>query len=290
MRQLTANTIIRVRISRLSLTEDRRIYKPGEISEKTGKQKQPDGSWKKPGENHKAKNLKSESNSTSKGTTAELTEEQHAQTKAVETRINKAGWFKNPSSLKGMHPEAAKNIEKQCERIFKEFPQLKGFVEGLKVADFPKNNDKIYAMCQGTKKSAFIVFNKSFYSNKEKLNQSYAEQVEQNYHPAGTDSDSLIIHEMAHCICDYVAQKRGQDMFDFCRDLVQYVKETFEQNDIVFNIKEELGRYCTDINACPDIDTQDAELIAEAYAEFKCSKKPRRLANFIGNLLEGELE
>ncbi len=114
--------------------------------------------------------------------------------------------------------------------------------------------------------------------------------VKQNYHPAGTTADSLVVHEIGHCLCDYLSQKRGQDMFEFCRDVVQYTKEIFEKNKIEFDVTKELGRYSTDKAACPDLDTQDAELIAVAFAEFKCSAKPRRLANFIGNLLEGEIE
>lgn len=306
MRELTADTIIRVRRPRPELTGDTRIrlsqikdladwvedrkYQVGEISQKTGLQKQPDGSWKEPNLKQRTRTLKSEATSSSEIKSAELTSEQKVQTKNVEDRINKAGWFKKTSSLEGMHPEAAAKVEQQCNRLFKQFPGLKGFVEGLKVETFPANEDKIYAKCEGTGKSAFIVFNKSYYENNEKLEKSYAEQVEQNYHPEGTTADSLVIHEMGHCICDYLAQKRGQDMFEFCRDVVQYTKETFEKNGIAFDVTKELGRYSTDIAACPDLDTQDAELIAEAYAEFKCSAKPRRLANFIGNLIEGELE
>lgn len=65
MRQLTADTVIRVKASRPPLTgdtrirlrqikglkewvEDRHKYRTGDISETTGLQKQPDGSWKPP--------------------------------------------------------------------------------------------------------------------------------------------------------------------------------------------------------------------------------------------------
>lgn len=311
MRVLTADIIIRVKASRPPLTgdtrirlrqikdlkewvEDRKIYKPGDISQKTGLQKQPDGSWKEPKGQQRARTIHSEAKG--KGSTEgteeaiEFTEEQKKQTKEIETRINATGWFKHPSTLDGMHPEAAANIEKQCTRIFFEFPQLKGFVEGLKIENFPQNGNKIYAECRGTGKSAFIVFNQSFYENNQRFKEQYADEVSQNYHPAGTDADSVIMHEMAHCMCDFIAKQRHQEMFEFCRELVEFAKESFEKNKIPFDVKAELGRYSVDPAACPDKDTQAAELIAEAYAEFKCSKKPRRLANFIGNLLEGELE
>lgn len=305
MRQLTGSSRIRIKRPRPPLTGDTRIrlsqikdlqawindrrYKVGEISEKTGLQKQPDGSWKEPTNNGRGRTLKSESKSGSKAGATPLTDEQKAQTKAVEERINKSGWFKNPSTLDGMHPDAAANVEKQCARIFDEFPQMKGFVEGLKVEEFKGYEQNSFAKCEGTGASAFIIFNRSFYSDNTKLEQTYEEQVKQNYHPAGTKADSLAVHEMAHCICDYLAQKRGQEMFDFCREVVQYTKQTFEENGIIIDVTKELGRYSNDLEACKDVNTQSAELIAEAYAEFKCSEKPRRLACFIGNLIEGEI-
>ena len=126
---LTGDT--RIRLSQIKdlrgWIEDKRTYKPGEISEKTGLQKQPDGSWKEPKKNRilhsAAKNEK-----TSTEIEHKLTEEQKAQTKEIETRINKSGWFKKPSTLDGMHPKAAGNIEKHCEALFKQFPEMKGFV------------------------------------------------------------------------------------------------------------------------------------------------------------------
>lgn len=305
MCQLTGSTRIRIKRPRSQLTGETRIrlsqikdlktwvydrkYKVGEISEKTGLQKQPDGSWKEPANKKQGRSLKSESKTGNKADAKPLTNEQKAQTKAVEDRINKSGWFKNPSTLDGMHPDAAANIEKQCARIFDEFPQMKGFVEGLKVEEFKGFEKNSFAKCDGTKSSAFIVFNSSFYSDNAELEQTYEMQVKQNYHPAGTKADSLAVHEMAHCICDFIAQKRGQDMFDFCREVVQYTNQTFEENGITIDITKELGRYSIDLEACKDLNTQCAELIAEAYAEFKCSEKPRRLAYFIGNLIEGEI-
>lgn len=220
----------------------------------------------------------------------ELTDEQKAQTKAVENRINKNGWFKHPSTLDGMQPEAAANIERQCNRIFKEFPILKGFVESLKCEEFPEEENKIYAKCDGTGKSANIIFNKKFFSNNEALQEEYKKDVEDEYHPRGTTADSLIVHEITHCICDFIAQKRGQDFDDFNRDVIEYTLEEFEKAGIKVNIKTELGKYGIDRKACPIEEIRNAEIIAEAYTEYKCSKAPRRFANFIGHLLEGELE
>ncbi|MBR5007856.1 MAG: hypothetical protein IKY09_02645 [Methanocorpusculum sp.] len=264
--------------------DKRRIYKPGEISETTGLQKQPDGSWAEPRRTQPTRQLRSEGNAVEPATKTSLTKEQKSKTKEVETRINSSGWFKNESKLDGIHPESAANIEKQCERLFNEFPAMKGFVEGIKVGTL---DNKTFAMCEATGESAYIVFNDTFFSDNEKLKQSYKETVDANYHPAGTDEESLTVHEMAHCMCDFLSQKYGVDFDDFCRALVEAAEDEYRKSNTEFNIKKELGRYCTDAAACPDENIRNAELIADAYAEYKCSKTPRRLATFIGKSLEG---
>lgn len=306
MRILTADTKIRVKRNRPALTGDTKIrlsqikdlltwqqvkdrrYRPGEISEKTGLQKQPDGSWKQP--EHSNTNYKSQSTTEEKPERAEHTEAQKKQTKETEKRINKTGWFKNSSNLDGMHPEAAANIETQCARIFQEYPALTGFIEGLKVEDFTEEESKAFAKCEGTGESAYIIFNKKYFSNNKALQETYQKSVDEGYHPAGTTADSLVVHEISHCICDYLAQKRGQDFDEFNREVVEFAKNQFEEAGYNFDIINGLAGYCTDPKACPTKEIQNAEIIAEAYTEYKCSESPRLIALFIGRLLEGELE
>lgn len=309
MRELTADTIIRVKASRPSLTgdtriqlrqikdlkewvEDRKIYKPGDISQKTGLQKQPDGSWKEPKGPQRTRTLHSEAKEegAAAGTEedVELTEEQKKKTKEIETRINAAGWFKHPSTLDGMHPEAAKAVEEQCTRIFKEFPKLKGFIEGLKIRRFPAEERNAFAKCEGTGKSAYIVFNQDYYSDKAKLDKLYEQSVKDNYHPQGTTSDSLVIHEIAHCMCDYLANKKSVHFDDYCREVVIDVFKEFQAEGIEFDVSNGLGDYPGDIEQCPTSEIQMAELIADAYAEYKSSMSPRKIARHIGKRLEGE--
>ena len=90
-------------------------------------------------------------------------------------------------------------------------------------------------------------------------------------------------------MCDYIAQKKGKTMELFCREIVQKAKEDFEENGYEFNIRKGLGAYYYNKEACPDEETRAMEIVADAYAEFKCSKTARPIACYIGNLLEGEL-
>jgi len=306
MRTLTADTKIRIRREKPVLTRDTkiklsqimdlktwindRVYQVGEISKKTGLQKQPDGTWKEPKQQQKIRSLKSENENKRAITEKELTQEQKAQTKEIENRINKNGWFKKTSKLEGMHPEAAANVEKQCARIFQEFPEMQGFIEGLKVETFSETEAKAFAKSEGTGKSAYIVFNKAYFADNEALKQEYEKSVADNYHPAGTTADSLVVHELAHCICDYLAQKINQDVFIYCRDLVKQAEEIFKKNKQPFNIAKDLAGYCVDDVACPTDEIKFVEIIAEAFEEYKCSKRPRLIALFIGKTIEGDFD
>jgi len=118
---------------------------------------------------------------------------------------------------------------------------------------------------------AGVTFNGVWAKDYKKLAEATAKDVRTGWHPQGTEQPvSILVHEFGH-IVDYLLADAG------LRD--KYL--TPIANDVlklsVDDLGKQLSRYA---------GTNDKEVIAEAFAEYHLSKKPRKWARKIGKAIE----
>lgn len=99
-------------------------------------------------------------------------------------------------------------------------------------------------------------------TNMKDSKNTYKMSVMSNFHPKGTDYDSIITHELGHTI-DYVL-KVGED-----KEIIDLYKNNSPE--------ETVSRYARE-----DIK----EFIAEAFAEYMHSEEPREMAMKVGKIID----
>lgn len=309
LRQLTGDTIISVRREVVD------AYKVGEISRKTGLQKQPDGTWKKPGEKTKSAAKTTERknifNSVSympiepaKGspekrakTYKKIVEKQKDYTEREEIRncktsqeveniMKKQNWFMNKDgvnyndyiNIKEFDPEIAKMTFGVFDRIFKAYPKLKGCFIGITNAKIKpdKFGRPVYAQCNSS--NGGITANTFFFKDKELFNSHRRSNIEDGVAPEGTHEISVITHELGHAIMGFLAAKHKADYNLFCDKIMNKTLERAGMKEK--DIKTHLSDYAKG---------ESSEFCAEAFSEYFDSKTPREIARGFGEIIEEEL-
>ena len=120
---------------------------------------------------------------------------------------------------------------------------------------------------------AGITFNEKWAKNYESFAESVANDAKAGWHPEGTEKPvSVLIHEFGHSI-------------DFFLDTInlreKYIGPVVREALKDANLSEDLSRYAK---------TNDREVVAEAFAEYRLNPNPRKWARRIGEAIEQALE
>lgn len=118
---------------------------------------------------------------------------------------------------------------------------------------------------------AGVAFNGVWAKDYKKLSEAAAKDARTGWHPQGTEKPvSILVHEFGH-IVDYLLKDAGlRDKY-----LTPIANEVLQLS--VTELGEQLSRYA---------GTNDREVIAEAFAEYRLSKNPRKWARKIGEAIE----
>ena len=130
--------------------------------------------------------------------------------------------------------------------------------------------------------NADVTLNVHWFSSWEKISKTYAKDVADKFHPAGTSAKALFFHEIGHdidCYCTEVL-KLSHGKKTFSSYLKQKAIQNFKIKTGFDTITEELSEYAS----------EDAkEFFAEAFAEYFDSNNTRRLASEVIKLFFEEL-
>lgn len=120
---------------------------------------------------------------------------------------------------------------------------------------------------------AGITFNEKWAKDYTTFAQNVANDAKMGWHPEGTEKPvSVLIHEFGHSI-DYFLDKIGlRDKY-----LGPIVREALKDKDL----GTDLSRYAK---------TNDREVVAEAFAEYRLNPNPRKWARRVGEAIEQALD
>ena len=104
---------------------------------------------------------------------------------------NIMGVNKNAIDFGKMDEKSKKSVYNGIKKVFAQFPELRGYTN--KVLYDP--DIKGYAM---SKSMQGVLKIGSKFSNYKELKRRYDRDVRMQFHPAGTNADAIIIHEMGH--------------------------------------------------------------------------------------------
>lgn len=178
-------------------------------------------------------------------------------------KLQKLTGFTIFSDISSYPEELQKHIYENYKEVYDKYPQIK--YGGLQI-----ENLKETTYANNASYSNVVTLNKKRYSDLAKLKESYEKTVESKYHPAGTDYNSIITHELGHGLLEYIKKTYKITGPEIRAKVLK--KVGIKQKDV----KEHLSEYAM---AKP---REAHEFFAEAFAEYMTSKNPRPLAQAFG--------
>lgn len=202
----------------------------------------------------------------------------------VETLMQQQEWFYVNGkgydgnalvSLAGSDIDGAKAIFEAHRMVFDKFPQLKGKLIPPRVN---KLGASTYGQCYMGLGRGGLSLNSRYFGNYAKLVKDYERDVKAGFHPLGTDPMSIVVHELGHAIDDYLthtAKVTGNRKKWASAELRPKVARALKIK--VKDFRTEVSEYAT---------KNSREWWAESFAEYICSKSPRRASAEFGRMFE----
>lgn len=205
----------------------------------------------------------------------EKTYQEATSSKQVGEEMRKSGMFKSGSnvSLSRADLKSAQEAAMSYEKVMDRYPFLIGQLYGIDESE--TGSASTYASCS-MRTGGIVHLNASdrYYGNFNKLIESYQNDVNSGYHPAGTNGTSIVTHELGHAMDGFLSMKGINGARNFSTDanafsgiLRRSVLKSLRMTKSM--VEKELSRYATK-NAY--------EWFAECFAEGMTSENPRPMA------------
>lgn len=203
----------------------------------------------------------------------------------VHSEINGKEWRSDSGiDFSKIDLESSKSIARMYENTFEEFPNLVGRFSAPSIAEL---DGSTFAQTFVSTAHPGIQFNSRFYKNFSHIKNVYENSTKVGssgiftipaFHPANTTVDAIGFHEMGHAIDALLSGglKRSRNFSNSIRPTALRLAG-IKVNDI----EAAVSTYATE-NAM--------EWLAECWAEYKTSPKPRKCAIIVGELIEKELK
>lgn len=179
--------------------------------------------------------------------------------------------------------ETVNHINETITAIQEKYPELKGVVKRLGVAEFFGADRYAQYIVDGKDfQQNSLEFGKPYREGLGNVKEFFMDDVEIGFHPEGVDYDSIIWHEYGHVYADILRrEKAGYRMDEYYKD-IRSAKTEKEWIESLFADKEYADEWDRDwdIQQFPERISKyamknSAETFAEAFAEYNCSKTPR---------------
>lgn len=185
-------------------------------------------------------------------------------------KLQKLTNFSHLSDISSFPIELQKHIYNNYKKVYDKYPQLAKVGYG-KLA---KENLGSSTYANNLSIANGITLNSTWYDNLTKLEKSYENDVKLNYHPQGTDYNSIITHELGHSLLSYITLNTGITGAKIRANILK--KLNIKQKDVdkylsVYAMKKPKEAH---------------EFFAEAFAEYMTSKNPRPLAVEFGKEID----
>ena len=205
---------------------------------------------------------------------------------ALESRVRADDFFKIGEvtrvtmNYEGMHEDHIQGVAKGLELMKKKFPNLKGL---LPPPEMEVTTGGSYASTQNfDSKHPRVLLSKYSFSGPS-MTQSLKSDVRSGFHAKGTGTvQATVVHEYGHVLDGLLTNRFKEDTGG--KYFSAYVLDRIAKNhrgtpkaDIMKSVSE----YCVNNDADEGI-----EFLAEAFAEYCCSSKPRPIAVEVGTIMK----
>ena len=190
----------------------------------------------------------------------------------------------------GMDAELAQETTATIKRVIEKYPSCKDAFAGFTTEDTDKGTftEKDSAMACFSEGTKMVHLNNEYYGNKEHFAERVNVAIEKQFHPLGTDYNSVVVHEMGHAIDSYVSEK----IFDIW-DLAGGKRVSTEIWNADIDKAKKKGQPMTGKSIRESLSgyasKNPAEYLAEGFSEALCSSNPRPTAKSILKRVENRI-
>lgn len=182
----------------------------------------------------------------------------------------------NVGTFKGMDAPLARDTAAALDDLFSTYPQLKGKLGGIKT-DKDSEGDNIALSENARAHSAYVEGVRIRSARKYSLDSDIKYDASVGHCPPGVSGVKYLVeHEYCHEIEHYLDFHGEKDVSSRILDVVSKK----------LNMTSDECRVSVSGYAANPGKNHDAEFLAEAWAEFRCSKAPRDVAKAVGEEFE----
>ena len=204
----------------------------------------------------------------------------------VNSLMNGTKFFTSKCDLTGCDLDSAKSVASAYERVFNEFPFMRGKVGGTTATDL---GDSTYAQCflYGNKRTEVNKKSWAFGNFKNMLKQ-YERDVTAHWHPYGTTAESIVVHELGHALDGLLTDR---NVMGAGAHYSPSGKFSFHETSYYLRAKVAMstGVKLNNMDAWVSgyAGVNSKEWFAECFAEYLTSASPRKVAAKFGEMLKG---
>lgn len=172
------------------------------------------------------------------------------------------------AKLKGLSERALLDTLKNMNKVYKDFPQIKGKIKEISVIEHPNGGLNITPDIKDNK--YIMEVNKKFYGDINIVKRQYQNDVKNGFHPKNTTYEDLGNHELGHCVTFEIIKNKYTDknliIKDWNNDITtkEIVQKAFNNLGISDKISQNMLRN----NISTYARTKYSETIGEAFSDY----------------------
>ena len=180
-------------------------------------------------------------------------------------RINKA-------RISGIDKNVLENILRNMQKVYKDFPQIKGKIKKLQSIEHVNGGMNIEPDLKDNK--YIMQINKKFFNNEKIAKKQYNKDLELNFHPKGTTYKDMGIHELGHSVTFEIIKNKYKNINDIANDWNKDItaKQIVEKAFTNLGINDKLTKTILRNNISTYARTKYSEAIGEAFADYYANK------------------
>lgn len=186
-------------------------------------------------------------------------------------------WLREQIDYQGMDSKAVTSVGKSLDSIKKRFPKLKGMLQPPLMNGEVEGN--AYAQC--SKRDSQVTLSKWSFRDAAFMQESLKNDVKTGFHPKGTGNiQAVVTHEYGHAIANLLTDRFRSELkgMSFSEHVLQKVVAS-NPGESPNSIMAKVSRYAAKSG------DDGTEFLAEAFAEYCCSSKPRPIAVQVGQIM-----
>lgn len=188
--------------------------------------------------------------------------QQNRQYQRLFEKLESCGFRMSGFDTTTIDPRILSEMAKAYSKMAKKYPEA---CKGLTLRYGFSKDDRVFGWYES--RGNEIVFNRAIYGDKDRLANAYAEAVDTNQFPKGTDWRALFYHEFGHRYSDF-NHVNNMDVVKAMEQKFGYGYHTKKKAEEL--LTQKLSSYSTTITK-----PQYEEAIAECFGEWYNSCKPR---------------